>query len=119
MTLVPSVSAVDDQHFSMPSAADGRLYIDGKFFRRNGELFLLKGVAYGTFAPDPDARQFPSPDRVACDFDIMARAGVNMVRTYTPPTPPLLDEAAQHGLFVMAALPWAQHVAFLDDRALC
>ena len=103
----------------MPSAADSRLHIDGKFFRRNGELFLLKGVAYGTFAPDSEAGQFPSPDRVACDFDMMARAGVNMVRTYTPPTPSLLDEAARHGLFVMAALPWAQHVAFLDDRALC
>jgi GT2 family glycosyltransferase len=103
----------------MLNAADGRLRIDGKFFRRNGELFLLKGVAYGTFAPDPEARQFPSRDRIACDFEMMARAGVNMVRTYTPPTLPLLDEAARHGLFVMAALPWAQHVAFLDDRALC
>src|SRR2546425_5331262 len=119
MPLAPGASAVDDQHIPMPSAADSRLHIDGKFFRRNGELFLLKGVAYGTFAPDSEAGQFPSPDRVACDFDMMARAGVNMVRTYTPPTPSLLDEAARHGLFVMAALPWAQHVAFLDDRALC
>src|SRR3989442_1648280 len=103
----------------MPSAADSRLQIDGKFFRRNGELFLLKGVAYGTFAPDPESTQFPSPDCIACDFEMMARARVNMVRTYTPPTLPLLDEAALQGLFVMGALPWAQHVAFLDDRALC
>ena len=30
----------------------------------------------------------------------------------------LLDEAARHGLRVMVGLPWAQHVAFLDDRSL-
>src|SRR5262249_23608472 len=32
--------------------------------------------------------------------------------------PDLLDEAARNGLRVMVGLPWAQHVAFLDDRKL-
>src|SRR6185437_8266369 len=30
----------------------------------------------------------------------------------------LLDVAAAEGLRVMVGLPWSQHVAFLDDRAL-
>ena len=38
------------------------------------------------------------------------------VRTYTLPPPFLLDEAARHGLYVMAGVPWSQHVAFLADR---
>ena len=46
----------------------------------------------------------------------MAGLGINTVRTYTPPRPDLLDEAARHGLRVMVGLPWSQHVAFLDDR---
>ena len=48
----------------------------------------------------------------------MASLGVNTVRTYTAPRRDLLDEAARHGLRVMVGLPWSQHVAFLDDRAL-
>src|SRR5437773_1146549 len=48
----------------------------------------------------------------------MAGLGVNTVRTYTPPRRDLLDAAAREGLRVMVGLPWSQHVAFLDDRAL-
>ena len=48
----------------------------------------------------------------------MADLGINTVRTYTPPSTQLLDEAARHGLRVMIGLPWSQHVAFLDDRRL-
>ena len=48
----------------------------------------------------------------------MAALGINTVRIYTPPRRELLDEAARHGLRVMVGLPWSQHVAFLDDRAL-
>ena len=48
----------------------------------------------------------------------MAGLGINTVRTYTPPSTLLLDEAARHGLRVMIGLPWSQHVAFLDDRQL-
>ena len=48
----------------------------------------------------------------------MADLGINTVRTYTPPRADLLDEAARCGLRVMVGLPWSQHVAFLDNRAL-
>jgi O-antigen biosynthesis protein len=95
-----------------------RVAADGKFLRAGDERFLIKGVTYGTFAPDAQGYQFPSPSRVSEDFRLMASLGINTVRTYTPPRPDLLDEAARHGLRVMIGLPWSQHVAFLDDRTL-
>jgi len=84
----------------------------------DGRRFLVKGVAYGTFEPDAAGCQFPPLQQVARDFALMAEAGINTVRTYTVPGEALLDEAARHGLKVMAGVPWTQHVAFLDDRAL-
>jgi len=95
-----------------------RIVTDGKFLRVGHERFLVKGVTYGTFAPDAQGDQFPSPQQVAEDFRLMAELGINTVRTYTPPRRELLDEAARHGLRVMVGLPWSQHVAFLDTRSL-
>jgi GT2 family glycosyltransferase/sugar lactone lactonase YvrE len=95
-----------------------RLAADGKFLRAGGDRYLIKGVTYGTFAPDATGYQFPEPQRIAADFRMMAELGINTVRTYTAPSLDLLDEAARHGLRVMIGLPWSQHVAFLDDRRL-
>ena len=66
----------------------------------------------------PTAISFPPLEQIAEDFRLMAGLGINTVRVYTPPRRDLLDEAARHGLRVMVGLPWSQHVAFLDDRAL-
>ena len=103
-------------HASRPDSA--RIVADGKFLQVGCERFLIKGVTYGTFAPDAGGYQFPSVERVAEDFRLMAGLGINTVRTYTAPRIDLLDEAAKHGLHVMVGLPWSQHVAFLDDRRL-
>jgi GT2 family glycosyltransferase len=92
--------------------------VSGKFLQLGPERFWLKGVSYGTFAPDGDGHFFPPLGRVAEDFAAMRRAGVNTVRTYTVPDQRFLDLAGQHGLRIMAGLPWADHVAFLDDRQL-
>jgi len=92
--------------------------VEGKFLRVGGERFLVKGAAYGTFAPDAHGCQFPSRDRVAEDFRQMAAHGFNTVRTYTAPRRDLLDAAARANLRVMIGLPWPQHVTFLDDRRL-
>jgi len=91
--------------------------VTGKFLTLGGQRLLIKGVSYGTFAPDADGGQFPSAARIAQDFGLMAAAGINTVRTYTAPPVHLLDEAARHGLHVMVGLPWSQHIAFLDNRA--
>jgi len=102
----------------VPPSADARAVADGKFLQIGADRFFVKGVTYGTFAPDAEGCQFPSRERVAEDFRLMASFGINTVRTYTAPRLDLLDEAARHGLRVMAGLPWSQHVAFLDDRKL-
>ena len=96
-------------------AAPRGVSINGKFLDVNGRRFLVKGASYGTFAPDDDGRQFPANSQIEQDFTQMAAAGVNTVRTYTPPTEALLDSALRHGLHVMAGLSWPQHVPFLDD----
>jgi O-antigen biosynthesis protein len=95
-----------------------RIAADGKFLRAGDERFLVKGVTYGTFAPDAQGYQFPPLPQVAADFRQMADLGINTVRTYTPPRREMLDAAAAEGLRVMVGLPWSQHVAFLDDRSL-
>src|SRR5215472_15310475 len=99
-------------------ASTARIATDGKFLRLDETRFLVRGVTYGTFAPDADGYQFPTPQRIAEDFRLMSSLGLNSVRTYTPPRRELLDEAAARGLHVMVGLPWSQHVAFLDDRHL-
>jgi GT2 family glycosyltransferase len=99
-------------------AAASASRINGKFLEVDGRRFLVKGVAYGTFAPDGDGEQFPSSARVAQDFTLMAAAGVNTVRTYTVPPARVLDAAMQNGLRVMAGLAWPQHLPFLDDPGL-
>ena len=92
--------------------------VSGKFLEADGSRFLVKGVTYGTFAPDSEGRQFPTPARIDEDFRLMVEAGVNTVRVYTVPTTELLDAAASHGLRVIVGVPWSQHVAFLSDTRL-
>jgi cellulose synthase/poly-beta-1,6-N-acetylglucosamine synthase-like glycosyltransferase/sugar lactone lactonase YvrE len=107
-----------DRPVTSPDAAVHRVATDGKFLRIGDDRFLIKGVTYGTFAPDADGYQFPPVARIDEDFRLMAKLGINTVRVYTPPRRDLLDLASTHGLKVMIGLPWAQHVAFLDDTAL-
>jgi len=95
-----------------------RVTVEGKFLSLGEERFLIKGVTYGTFAPDSDGHQFPSKAVVERDFTQMRAAGINTVRTYTTPTRNILDLATELGLRLMIGLPWSQHVAFLDDARL-
>jgi beta-galactosidase/beta-glucuronidase len=96
-----------------------RLEVRGKFLFLGDEKFWVKGVTYGTFRPNHSGEQFPEPETVAADFELMAASGINSLRTYTPPPAWLLDLAQKNGLRVMVGLPWEQHVTFLDDKALC
>ncbi len=87
-------------------------------------------MTYGTFAPrevsagtGPGAgpatiEEYPADDLLERDFAAMAAAGINAIRTYTVPPRRLLDAALRHGLWVQVGIPWAQHVAFLDDRSI-
>ena len=98
-------------------ASFDRPVVSGKFLRVAGQQFLIKGVSYGTFAPDADGDQFPSLARVARDFAAIAELDANTVRTYTAPPAGVLDEASRCGLRAIVGVPWMQHVAFLDRRA--
>ena len=99
--------------------SNGNVTVAGKFLQASGLRFWIKGVTYGTFAPADDGYLFPSGPQIARDFAMMASVGVNTVRTYTMPSPALLDVASACGLRLIVGIPWAQHVAFLDDRQLC
>ena len=90
--------------------------MDGKFLAVGDRRLWVRGVTYGTFAPDEDGIRFGSHEQVRRDFAAMAERGFNAVRTYTAPPVWLLEEAERSGLHVMAGLAWEQHMAFLDER---
>lgn len=102
-----------------PSAEEprpqARPTVRGKFLWRGEQKLYLRGVTYGPFHPGEDGSEYHTPDVVARDFSRMAAAGVNTVRVYTVPPGWLLDLAHEHGLLVLAGIPWEQHVTFLDD----
>lgn len=89
--------------------------VKGKNLMVNSEIFFVKGVTYGTFAPDENGIQFPSADVVETDFWWMQKSGINTVRTYTVPPDYLFELAERHNLKVMVGLPWEQHLTFLES----
>jgi O-antigen biosynthesis protein len=89
--------------------------VQGKFFFTGGKKHFVKGVTYGPFAPGADGTQFPTSERLAQDFALMAEMGANTVRVFTVPPVRLLDVAGANGLKVLVGIPWSQHVTFLDD----
>ncbi|MDX2046785.1 MAG: glycosyltransferase [Chitinophagaceae bacterium] len=96
--------------------AVNRPKIMGKFITLGDEKFYIKGVTYGTFAPDENGDQFPPEHVIWKDFSLMAFNEINSVRTYTVPPRYLLDIAAVNSLKVMVGLPWEQHINFLDSE---
>ena len=116
MSTVVQTAVQSVRREELSSRSNARVVTDGKFLRAGDERFLVKGVTYGTFAPDREGYQFPYASQVAADFRQMADLGINTVRLYTAPRRDLLDEASRHGLRVIVGLPWSQHVAFLDER---
>src|SRR5258708_1971520 len=103
-------SAADVQPRNRPQAM-------GKFLFANGEKLYLRGVTYGPFGADEQGCLYRDSELVERDFALMAARGINAVRTYTVPPQCLLDAALRHGLWVMAGIPWEQHITFLDDPA--
>ena len=90
--------------------------VKGKSLLSNGQEFFVKGVTYGTFAPDSEGYQFPPIDIVDTDFWWMKKSGINTVRTYTVPPAHVFELADKYELKLMVGLPWEQHIAFLSSK---
>jgi O-antigen biosynthesis protein len=88
----------------------------GKFLWVGDEKLYVRGVTYGPLRAGAGGGEYGEPDLVEADLDAIAGHGFNAIRTYTVPPHWLLDAAHRAGLWVMAGLPWEQHVAFLEDR---
>src|SRR5438093_69268 len=88
---------------------------DGKFLAVGGERLLVRGVTYGTFRPDAAGNEFPPPETVDRDFQLMASQGINSVRTYTVPPLRMLDSAERHGLRVLIGLGAERYAGYLCE----
>lgn len=80
------------------SIRSNRIYV-------NGKLFYIKGVGYGIEYPGTAGsmdtyRKVPFSLFVQ-DFKMIKKAGINVIRTYEPLPPKLLDLAEQEGLMVI------------------
>ncbi|MCA1552796.1 MAG: glycosyl transferase, partial [Chloroflexi bacterium] len=93
-----------------------RLRASGNFLWCGDEKFFIKGVSYGTFAPNGCGEPFPERARVARDFEMMRAGGFNTLRTYDMPPMWLLDLASEHDLRVLVGIQWAQHLTLADTR---
>lgn len=108
----PQIPPVSE--FPRPTKS-ARLEVKGKFFYQNGKKVEIRGVTYGPFRPEADGSEYHTPRSARRDLLQMKNAGVNAVRTYTPPPDWFLDLAFETGIWVMVGLPWEQHITFLDD----
>jgi GT2 family glycosyltransferase len=93
-----------------------RYAIKGKNLVVDGQIFFVKGVTYGTFAPDEQGFQFPAQEIVETDFWWMKQSGINTVRTYTVPPGYVFEAAEKHNLKLMVGLPWEQHIDYLKTK---
>jgi GT2 family glycosyltransferase len=122
VTLAGSRTAVAPVAGLPPCGAGGprpggvRPRADGKFIAVGSDRLWVRGVTYGTFAPDAEGNRFPPTAEVEREFAAMTAAGINAVRVYAVPPAWLLDAAVGAGLWVMVGLPWEQHITFLSDR---
>jgi hypothetical protein len=92
--------------------------VDGKFFRRGGEKFYVKGVTYGPFSPNANGEFFASPEQTRRDFRQLLELGANLLRVYYTPPGWLLDLAGEHGLALLVDVPWGSTLCFLDSPKL-
>lgn len=87
-----------------------------KFFFEGDRKFFLKGVTYGTFAPDAQGFYVGPPEKARRDLAMMKEIGINGVRVYHAPPKWFLDLAQENGIQVMATLWWGQNVDFLSTH---
>lgn len=92
-----------------------RVRARAKFFFQGESKFFIKGVTYGTFAPDADNYYVGPKDKARRDLGMMKEIGINSVRIYHAPPRWFLDLAQEFGIHVMVTLWWGQNVDFLSS----
>ncbi len=92
--------------------------VKGKFLYQGEEKFFLKGISYGSFAPNGRGEYFPEPSMVVQDLVLLQKLGANCLRVYTVPPLWLLDLLWEYGLRVLIGIPWAENICFLDSPVL-
>lgn len=102
----------------MNVAAQEPVKVRAKFFFQGEEKFFIKGVTYGPFAPDAGGHHFGTPDSVRKDLGMMRETGINLLRIYYVPPRWFLDLCEEFHVKVLISIPWAEHVAFLQDRKI-
>ncbi len=89
--------------------------VRGPFLFVGERKLTVKGVTYGTFAPNEEGELFPAREQVRRDFAAMRSAQVNTVRVYTPPPDWLLEEARRAGLWVLVGIYWEGRNCNFDE----
>jgi glycosyltransferase involved in cell wall biosynthesis len=92
--------------------------VRAKFFFDGDEKFFLKGVTYGPFAPDAEGHFVGTPAGARRDFEMMQALGINLLRLYHVPPSWFLDLCREFRLRALISIPWAEHVEFLNNRAI-
>src|SRR4051812_9150501 len=91
---------------ALPKPRTSAVTVDGKFLRRNGERFWIKGVTYGSFGLNDEGEPYPPFSQLLDDFACMRESGINTVRLYTPPSDRIADAAADAGLLLLPDICW-------------
>jgi GT2 family glycosyltransferase len=112
----PPCSMSDRNTLPSSAAAEGRWRVEGPWLRdgRNRKV-IMRGVTYGPFKPNKAGLPWPEDAQLRKDIAHIANLGFNTVRVYEPPSDLLLDCCREHGLRIMAGVPWTQHVDFFRD----
>lgn len=113
-------SAKSTQRFSRTSppmaAIPRRWRAAGRSLYRDALKQSPRGVTYGPFPANSAGEAFPESSHVAADFAMMRSYGIDAVRTYCVPPAWFLETAGNHGISVLADIPWGKHLCFLDTR---
>ena len=97
-----------------PLTSRENVQIAGKLLNVGGARFFVKGVTYGTFAPNEEQEPYPPFWQITEDFARMRDAGINTVRLYTPPSDRMADLAAAAGLYLVADICWGPRTCEWD-----
>lgn len=89
-----------------------RLEVEGKFFRRGDQRWLIKGVSYGPFD-----RPLESSDAVRRDLARIKEWHFNALRLHEAPRLSFFELCREIGLDVFVTIPWDKDSDFLRGDA--